>query len=324
MVKRNILIMFLILTIILGATGCYKIDRKSSGQETKTIEFIVKMGGGEHWEMVRLGAQEASKEFNINMNFTAPDKEQDVDVQEKLVESAIERKVDAIVLSSSDYKRMVNVVEKATDNKIPVIIIDSLVDTDKVLSTVSTNNFEAGKQAGSKIAQLVGDNSNIAVMSFVKESESAENREKGIEAALKNYKNINIVAKEYCYSNEKASEELTKSVIQLNKDINGIVALNSSASLGAARAIEELGLKGKIKLVTFDSTMLGIQYLEDGVIQATVVQNPFMIGYLGLKYGAMAARGEKIPKNTEIESKVIDEYNMYTEENQRFIFPFVK
>ncbi|MBL4936404.1 substrate-binding domain-containing protein [Clostridium sp. YIM B02515] len=324
MVKRNILIMFLILTIILGATGCYKIDRKSNGQETKTIEFIVKMGGGEHWEMVRSGAQEASKEFNINMNFTAPDKEQDVDVQEKLVESAIERKVDAIVLSSSDYKRMVNVVEKATDNKIPVIIIDSLVDTDKVLSTVSTNNFEAGKQAGNKIAQLVGDNSNIAVMSFVKESESAENREKGIEAALKNYKNINIVAKEYCYSNEKASEELTKNVIQLNKDLNGIVALNSSASLGAARAIEGLGLKGKIKLVTFDSTMLGIQYLEDGVIQATVVQNPFMIGYLGLKYGAMAARGEKIPKNTEIESKVIDEYNMYSEQNQRFIFPFVK
>ena len=324
MLKKINVIIGLVLIISIVLVGCFTRKVVVNYDERKNIEFIVKMGSGEHWNIVKLGAQEAAKEFNINMNFVAPDEEEDIEYQEKLVNNAIDRKVDAIVLAAGDYKKLVNVVEKANSKKIPVITIDSTVDSNKILSTVSTDNLEAGKLAGERLAELVGKDSKVAIMSYIKESKSGSDREEGVLSALSKHKNIEVVAKEYCNSKEKLAYSLTKNIIKQNKELEGIVALNSSASLGAAQAIEELGLQGKIKLVTFDGTTLGIQYLEKDIIQATVVQNPFAMGYLGLKYAAMAARGLETPKNVDIESRIIDKGNIYNKENEKFVLQFIK
>lgn len=321
--KRKFTLLIIIL-IFLTFSGCYKRQSTANYEGTKNIEFIVKMDSGEYWNMVKVGAQDAAREFNVNMNFIAPENELDVYTQEKLVSRAIEKKVDAIVLAASDYKQMTTVIEKANDSKIPIIIIDSFLDTKKVSGTVSTDNFEAGRLAGEKLAELVGKDSKVAIINFVKESKSAQDREDGVISALSKHPDIEIAAKDYCYSNEKLAALITKKAISLNKELDGIVALNSAASLGAAEVIEELGLEGKIKLVTFDSTVPGVQYLEKGIVQATVVQNPYVMGYLGLKHAAMAARNLEVPEYTKVESRIIDKNNMYYKENQRFMFQFIK
>jgi ribose transport system substrate-binding protein len=320
--KATIICLILIWTLM--PNGCYKQSGSGASEDRKTIEFIVKMKSGEHWNLVKQGVREAASEFDVNVNFMAPDEETDVYQQEILVNNAIENKVDAIVLAASDYREMSSIVEKANENKIPVITIDSGVSTNKVLSKVSTNNFESGKQAAERLVQLTGENSKLAILSFVKGSESAQKREEGVLEALSKYPGVQVVPTEYCYSSESLAALQTRNILSIYDNIDGIVALNSSASLGAAQAIEELGLIGKVKLITFDSTMLGIQYLEKGTIQATVIQNPVAMGYLGVKYAVMAAKGEKIPDNINIESKLIDKNSMYFEENQRLIFPFIK
>jgi ribose transport system substrate-binding protein len=320
--KAAIICLILIWTLMLN--GCYKQGDSAASGDRKTIEFIVKMKSGEHWNLVKQGVREAAFEFDVNVNFMAPDEETDVYQQEILVNNAIENKVDAIVLAASDYREMSSIVEKANENKIPVITIDSGVSTDKVLSKVSTNNFELGKQAAERLVQLTGENSKLAILSFVKGSESAQKREEGVLEVLSKYPGVQVVPTEYCYSSESLAALQTRNILSLYDNVDGIVALNSSASLGAAQAIEELGLIGKVKLITFDSTMLGIQHLEKGTIQATVIQNPVAMGYLGVKYAVMAAKGEKIPDNINIESKLIDKGSMYFEENQRLIFPFIK
>lgn len=321
--KRVLFIcLVLICSIILGS--CYKSQESNASKERKTIEFIVKMRSGEHWNLVKMGVREAASEFDVNVNFMAPDYEQEIYEQERLINSAIERKVDAIVLAASDYNGLVSVVEKAHKNKIPVIIIDSSVNTDKITGKVSTNNFEAGKLAAKKLIKLTGEEAKVGILNFVKESESAQKREEGIINAFSKHAKIEVVAKEYCYSNERLAATQTKNMISLFPNINGIITLNSAASIGAAQAIEEMGLTGKVKLVTFDSTMMGIQYLESGVIQATVAQNPVAMGYLGVRYAAMAAEGLKIPTNIEIDSKLVDRNTMYFPDNQKFIFPFIK
>jgi ribose transport system substrate-binding protein len=322
--KKITIVPIVILTILTVFNGCYKRQSNNASNERKTIDFIVKMKGGEYWNMVKQGVNEAASEFDVNVNFIAPDDEQDIYQQEKLVNLAIERKVDAIVLAATDYLGMVEVTEKAAKNKIPVIIIDSSVNTDKVSSKVSTDNLEAGKIAGERLVELIGENSKVAIISFVKGSESAQKREEGVMSAFSKHKGINVVAKEYCYSSERLAMSQTKTILNLNPGLDGIVALNSSASIGAAEAIEALGLEGKVKLITFDSTLMGIQYLEKGIIQATVVQNPVAMGYLGVKYALMAATGSKIPSNVEVTSKLIDKNNMYVPENQKIIFPFIK
>lgn len=314
----------LVIIVILSLISCNKKQDSNNTNTRKNIEFIVKMRSGDFWSTVQLGANDAAKEFNVNMNFVAPDNEQDIEEQKKLVNDAIDKKVDAIVLAASDYNKMAEVVNKAAINKIPVVIVDSGVNSDKPVSVISTDNLEAGKLAGEKLIDSTGKSSRVAILSIVEGSESALKREEGVMSVLSKYPNVRLVSKEYCNSNEAMAESLTKSIIAMNSSLNGIVALNSAAALGASRALEELGLSGKIKLISFDGTILELQYLEKGVIQATVVQNPFIMGYLGVKYAAMTARGSSVPKTVNMDLKVIDKYNIYNTENQRFIFPFVK
>jgi len=323
-IQKKIFTLTLIIIITFSLTSCNKKQDSDNSDTRKNIEFIVKMRSGDYWATVQMGANDAAKEFNVNMNFIAPDNELDIEGQKKLVNEAIDKKVDAIVLSASDYEKMAEVVNNAAANKIPVVLVDSGVNSDKSVSFISTDNVKAGKLAGEKLIENVGKNSKVAILSFVEGSENAINREKGIIDVLSNYPNVKLVAKEYCGSNEAMAKSLTKSIISMDNGLNGIVALNSAAALGAARALEELGLSGKIKLITFDSTILELQYVEKGVIQGTVVQNPFKMGYLGVKYAAMSARGNKVPKDENIDLKVIDKYNIYNPENQRFIFPFTK
>jgi ribose transport system substrate-binding protein len=294
----------------------------------KNIAFITRMNYGYHWANVKLGADAAAREFDVNIDYAAPNDEEDIECQIKLVNEALDRdngkKIDALILAASDYKALVEVTEKAYDRGIPVIIIDSEVDTDKIHSYIATDNFEAGQKAGKALVNIAGTDCKVAVISFVKGTRNAEQREEGLMSIINKYPNIEVISKEYCLSDVKLAYNLTKNIISNNSEVDAIVALNEVASEEAAQAINEMNLGGKVKIITFDSTLQEINFLEKDIIQATVIQNPFSMGYLGVKYAVEAMEGKQIEKRIYTDSKVIDKDNMYFPDNQKLLFPFTK
>jgi ribose transport system substrate-binding protein len=322
--KNKIFITTFLVILLSFYTGC-SINRGSDNNENrKDIDFIAKSRSGDYWNTVRAGAEAAAKEFNVNLNYIAPDYEKDVGEQIALMNKAIDRKVDSIVLAASDYNELVVSTEKAQVNKIPVIILDSEVNTNKITGTIATDNYEAGKKVAEKALELLGNTGEIAIINYIKGSGSADKREEGVLSVLSKQPMVRLVAKEYSLSDEKLATEITRKILKENKDIKGLIALNGTTSNGVAQVIEELNLTGKVSLVAFDCTPAEIEYIENGVIQATVIQNPFVMGYLGVKYAAMSSRGRDVPKNVDTGSKVIDKNNMYLPENQKLIFPFFR
>ncbi|MGI6085886.1 MAG: substrate-binding domain-containing protein [Acetivibrionales bacterium] len=288
------------------------------------VALVLKMNTGYHWGTIKQGADTAAREFNVNLYFYAPLQEDDVKGQIDLVNQALDENVDALILAASDFKELVGVTEKAYDKKIPVIIIESLVDTDKIHSYIATDNLDAGRKAGNVLLDIAGTECNVAIMNFVKGTSNADDREKGLLQVIGEHPGIKVVAKEYCLSDINLASKLTKEIISKHDNLNAIVALNSISSEGVAQAIEELGLAGKVKIIAFDSTTREIDYLEEGIIQATVIQNPFSMGYLGVKYAVEMLNGNKIDEYFNIEAKVITKENMYLKENQKLLFPFIK
>jgi ribose transport system substrate-binding protein len=305
-------------------SGCYNSKKSIDTEDRKNIDFIVKTRSGDYWNTIQMGANEAAKEFNVNLNFAAPDTEDEIEQQINLVDEAISKKTQAIILAASDYDALCPVVEKAHKNNIPIIIVDSSVNTNKITSMIATNNVAAGSTAAQSLINLTGKNSRIAILGFVKGARSGEEREEGVLDIIKKYPGITVAAKEYSLSDVKLAEELTKKIIYENKNINGIIALNAMSTIGAASAIDDLGLAGKVKLVGFDSTEEEIRYIEHGVIQSTIIQNPFSMAYLGVEYASMAARGQTVPKNVDLGYIEINKFNMYSKENEKLVFPFIK
>lgn len=317
--KRIVMTIFLIIcSLILGYTlyNQSEIPLSQIEQAQKTIVLITKMRYGDYWKTVVKGAEAAEKEYGVHLVYDAPNEEDDIEGQIAIVDKYIEKNVDGIVFAASDYEALVPIVEKAHHRGIRVVLIDSQVNTDKYYKSFSTDNLEAGKQVGEKLVELLGGEGSVGVVSFVQGSENAIQREKGLNEVLSKHPKINIVDTMYCMSSIELAETLA--MIYLDQEVDAIIGLNAIAATGVGRALA--GNPSAIG-IGFDSTEEGITFLDQGYIHATIVQNPYGMGYLGVKYAAVD--DDDYPeKNNKIDTFVITPENMFLKENQKLVFPF--
>lgn len=321
-VRRRVYLV-LMLTVMLTSCGgaapsLYVLEKP------RNVEMIVKMNHGDFWKTVKMGAEVAAKEYNVHLTFKAPQNESDIDEQVRLVEESIANKADAIILSASDYMGLAQVTDKAAYYKIPVVSMDSEVASARIKIFVGTNNYEAGQKAAKRLIDLTGSESRIGVMNFVKGAKNADEREEGFMDYVARYPGVEVVDIEYCESDELLARQLTRKMMTEHPDINGIVALNEVASIGTAEEIKALGYGGKVKIITFDSTAKVMEMLQEGIVQGTVVQNPFNNGYLAVRSAVELIEGVEVKERIDTKSTLIDLGNMLQSDNQKLLFPFVK
>jgi ribose transport system substrate-binding protein len=275
------------------------------------------------WQVLIDGVQVAAKEFDVEVVISGALNESEIDQQIEIFHEMIEGRPDAILLAATDYNRLVPAAKSAKKKGILLITIDSGINSDVMESFIATNNIEAGKKAGKVMAELLAAKERTAIISFVQGTGTQIDRESGVRASLE-AADIEVIGTYYSNGAEQKAYEITQELLLKHKDLDGIVSLNETSTVGAGKAIRDLGLAGQIRLVGFDSSIDEVQLLEDGVMEATVVQRPFNMGYLGIKTAVEKLRGERIPSVIDTGSVIITKKNMYTDENQKLLFPFVE
>ncbi|WP_339310336.1 substrate-binding domain-containing protein [Paenibacillus sp. FSL M7-0896] len=309
-----------------------------STSKTRNIHLIVKMNKGDYWNTLKLGAEAAAKEFNVNLTFKAPDSESDIEEQVVMVEDSIQEKADVIILAASSYMGLAQVVDQAAYSRIPVISVDAEVGSAKVRTYVGANGYEAGQKSAERLIQLLQGYGEIGIINFTNSSltpdsgktgsidygaRDADEREKGFLNYAARFPNVKVVQIAYTSSSTSDAENLTREMLNKYPNLRGIATLNEIASQGAARVIQ--GLKrDSVKMIAFDSSPSMMESLQDGTVQATVIQNPFSNGYLAVKYAVEALEGMDIPERVDTGTKLIDLENMLWPENQKLLFPFVR
>lgn len=323
-IKLMIPCLFMLLVSAFLVSSCSEEIDVQDHTKKQNVSLIVKMKHGDYWRTVKMGAEVAAKEFDVNLNFYAADYEEDVLAQINFVSQSIKEETDALILSASDYKALSGITDKAANLNIPVITIDSEVMSSGVKSFIGTDNYEAGKQAAQQLIKLTGEQSKIAMMGSVIGARNLEQREKGFLDEIAKHPQVVLVAKEYCFSNQNLASDLTKKIVQNNEQLDGIFALTGLAANGVANTIEVLDLSGKVKVVAFDNTPEVMEHVQEGGVQATIVQNPYNMGYLGVKYAVEALQGEDVPRRIDTHTQVITQENMFSPANQQLLFPLAK
>ncbi|MEW9702036.1 substrate-binding domain-containing protein [Paenibacillus sp. SI8] len=317
-------LLFAVAVAVVSMSSCTRQSEMLPTEQKKHLEVVLRSQNGDYWKTIKMGAEIAAKEFDVTLDFRAPGDEADVKGQIALMEQSISLNPDAIVLAANDYKDLSEVVDEAANLNIPVITIDSEVNTSKAKSFIGANNYVAGQLAGKQLIQLAGNKGSIAIVGFKEGERNTEQREQGLLDELSKYPEMKVLDKVYSLTDRDLAGKLTSSIIERFPEIDGIVALNENSSIGVADAIEQMELQGKVKIITFDSTSEELELLQEGVIQATVIQNPFSIGYLGIKNAVAAIKGSKIPSRVDTGIKAIDLNNMFWPDNQKLLFPFIK
>ncbi|MFH1115875.1 MAG: substrate-binding domain-containing protein [Pseudomonadota bacterium] len=252
------------------------------------------------WNSVLAGAQKAAQENNVEIFWTGPDREGDREKQIQIVEDFIVKKAAGIVLAPTDARALVPVVERAAGAKIPVVIIDSDIETDKRVSFVATDNYSGGALAAKHMAKILGGKGKVAVIKYMAGSASTTARENGfMETLKKEFPQIELVEDRYGNDTVETALSASEDVLTRHKELAGIFACNESTSRGALRALESQGRADTVKMIGFDAADALLKGLEAGRIDALVVQNPRAMGYKGVCSAVAAIKGESVERRID-------------------------
>ena len=278
----------------------------------------------EFWQVVRAGIQAAATELDVEPVIVGPRWERDIERQMEILHNVIEQAPDAILLAAADFNRLAPLAEEAAKRGITIVTMDSALNSTVPVSFVATDNVEAGMKAGREIRALVPTDRHIAIVSHIPGVATAIDREEGVLQALAGRGPGQVVGTFYAENDPDRAYRIVVDLIAGEPDLGGIVALNENSTVGAGRAIRDLGVAGRVRLVGFDNSHEEIEFLETGVVDALVVQKPFNMGYLGIKTVVQAVRGTAVEPIIYTDSVLVRRDEIFTEENQKLLFPLVQ
>jgi ribose transport system substrate-binding protein len=283
-----------LLAVVAGCDGRAAYDYR--------IAVIPKGLTNEFWQSIHRGAERAAGDLaatggpRVQIIWDGPLRERDALEQIRIVDRRISTRVDGIVLAPQHSQTLVGPVHRALEQGIPTVVIDSGLEGHDFIKYVATDNFHGGQLAAERLlATLKADGKpapKIVLFRYAVGSESTERREQGFEdvvnKAIEKQKAAGepaitwLSADKYAgATKDSALKEASPLLNQFRDQIDGIFCPNESSAAGMLDALRNLGLLKKVRIVGFDSSEPLLQAVDDGELDATILQDPYRMGYLG-------------------------------------------
>ena len=278
------------------------------------VDVIIKASDSSFWQVMLAGAEQAGGDFGIDVSTFGPTSETNIDEQVQLVENAISRGAEGVVLAPNSSSALNSAIDRARDAGVKVITVDTRVTTASE-GFIGTDNVKAGVQAGQRMCQLLAAQGRtsgaVLVESSVAGIQSLVDRDRGFRQGLaEKCPNVDASLQRYNNNDINTAASQVNDALTANRELLGVFADNNTSGVGAARAIKDNNATGRIPVVAFDSDPQENAALAEGTIDALVVQNPYFFGYQGVLAAAMAASGRIPPRDIDPGAVVADQKNM--------------
>lgn len=233
-----------------------------------------------YWAQVEEGVKAAGKALGIDVRFFVPAKE-DVPAQLQMLEAFIAQKFDGIAIAPSDPSAVIPTIKKALQLGIPVITLDTDTPESGRYVYIGTNNYSAGYLAGTVMKELLGGKGKVAIGTGSLTAMNSLERMQGFRDAIAGT-DIQIVDVLNDEEDGARAVSLAESVLSAHPDLSAFFGVYAYNGPSQALVVANAGKKDKVKIVCFDTTTDILSYVKDGVIQATMGQRPYMMGYLSV------------------------------------------
>ena len=317
------LLLLCVLSVVL--VGCIA----SNDKKKLTIAVIPKGTTHEFWKSIHAGSNKAAEELkaqgtDIEVIWKGPLREDDREQQIQVVEGFAAQGVSGIVLAPLDDRALVRPVADARRAGVPTVIIDSGLQSDEFVSFVATDNRKGGSLAADRMGQLLGGKGKVLVLRYAEGSASTSEREAGfIETIKQKFPEIEIVSMDqYAGATRDTAKRASENLLnRFGDQVQGIFTPNESSTAGMLLALEDIGKAGKVSFVGFDVSQRFIDALNSGQLHGIVVQNPFNMGYLGVKTIVDNLLGRTVEKKIDTGVMLVTKENMVSPEIQALLHP---
>jgi ribose transport system substrate-binding protein len=284
----------------------------SAGTGAKPYIPVISKGfQHQFWQAVKSGAEKAATELGAEITFEGPATEAEVDKQIEMLQAALDKKPAAICFAALDSKAAIPLLQKAKDANIPVVGFDSGVDSDIPVTTAATDNIAAAGEAAKKMAEIIGDAGEVAIVAHDQTSRTGIDRVKGFtDEITANHPNITIVDTQYGGGDQLKSTDLTKAIIQAHPNLKGVFGANEGSAIGVLNGVKESGSEGKVTVIGYDSGKQQMDAIRAGTEAGAITQDPIGIGYKCVESALKAINGETLPKTIDTGYHYYDKTNI--------------
>jgi ribose transport system substrate-binding protein len=323
---RSILV-FVTVALLAALAGCGGRQTPPPGARP-VIAVIPKGTTHEFWKSIHAGAVKASREDSADIIWKGPLKEDDREAQISVVEDFVSRGVNGILLAPLDDAALRQPVGNARRAGIAVVIMDSDLKGDDFVSFVATDNYRGGTLAGEHLVRALNGSGSVAMLRYQEGSASTTNREQGFLDAIARAPGIRVVIQnQYAGATTETAYRASENLLAPLKTAKGALSVdaiftpNESSTFGMLRALQDGGFAGKVRFVGFDSSPKLVEALRNGQIEALVMQNPFRMGYLGVKTMVAHLRGRPVEKRIDTGAVLVLRENMEQPEIRELLQP---
>jgi ribose transport system substrate-binding protein len=301
-------------------------------QTKPTIPVIVKDTRSRYWQTVLAGARKAGQDLGVEIAELDAQSESDADRQIALLGKAVASNPAAVVIAPAHFAALSKPIDEAA-KRVKVVAIDSPADSKALTSFLATDNVQVGRIAADILAERIqktyaDTEGDVALITPLPDLAALDQRAKGFrEQIAAKYGALNIVVEKVADGDATTGRDVMLEIIASYPELRGVFVSNPIMAKGAAEVLVEHKTNktgDKINLVSFGSDDQLVEFLQDGTVAALVVQDPFRMGYEGVKIALAASKGEQVPASVDTGAIVITKANMNSARSQELLNPKIK
>ena len=288
------------------------------------VAIVAKSTRTEFWLSVFAGAQAAAAEYNVELDISGPETEEDYETQNRMVAEAVDAGAEALVFSAIDYENNAAAIDAAAAAGVRIVAIDSNVDSAAVQTYIGTDNYAAGQMAAQAALDAVDGELTVGIVNYDISSANGQERERGARDLFEESGRAQVAARINTLAEAGRAQADTEELLRAHPDINVLLAFNEPTSVGAAAAVAAQELSDTVFLVGFDSNLATVEGLQNGSVDALIVQNPYAMGYLGVEsaYRLLSGQGGSLAPTVDTATSIVDLENLFTMDSQKALFAF--
>jgi ribose transport system substrate-binding protein len=298
-------------------------------QTKPTIPVIVKDMTSPYWRAVLAGARKAGQDLGVNVVGLGTQSESDTNGQISILATAVASNPAAIVIAPSEFAALGKSIDEAA-KKVKIIGIESAADTKAMTSLLATDNLNAGRVAADALAVAItktyaDTEGDVVMITSMPGVPSLDQRAKGFkEVVTAKYKALDITAEKVADGKPATVLGIMNDLIANTGDLRGVFVSDPITAQAVSQAVVEKKTNDKINIVGVGSDEKLVKFLQDDVITGLVVEDPFRMGYEGVKTALAASKGEQVSANVDTGVTLITKANMGSARSQELLKPKVE
>jgi len=234
-----------------------------------------------YWDAAKTGVENANTELGLHAKFQEPT-QMDISQQLSILNTLLSQDTSGFSVSAIQPSSLSSFISSAQGKKVPVIAIDSPLDTFKSVPLyLGTPNYEAGKNAGEAMKKLLPDGGDVAILVGSLTALNAVQRIQGFKDALKG-SGVKVFQTYNDGGDANKALQNASAAYQADPDLKAFYGVYSYDGPSAGQAVQAAGKTGKTIVVADDSEPKTLAFLQAGVIQAMVLQQPYQQGYMSV------------------------------------------